>query len=158
MLLLKDLLDPKYGMFKEETDSRAFWFSEMSFEDNIMYMLIGRRFSFFFQQFEEITLFVFVRPKGSLCGLAIYNFTIINLPFPLALYKKLLNHPVDLTDLRDITPTVANSLQSLLDYDADDFESVFDLNFVLNREVFGEIQTVPLKPNGENVLVNQKNK
>ena len=27
---------------------------------------------------------------GLLCGLAIYNFTIINLNFPLALYKKLL--------------------------------------------------------------------
>ena len=27
---------------------------------------------------------------GIVCGLAIYNFTIINLPFPLALYKKLL--------------------------------------------------------------------
>lgn len=43
MLLLKDLLDPKYGMFKEQDDSRAFWFSEISFEDNIMYMLIGKQ-------------------------------------------------------------------------------------------------------------------
>lgn len=95
---------------------------------------------------------------GCLCGLAIYNFTIINLPFPLALYKKLLNHPVDLSDLRDISPTVANSLQSLLDYEPDDFESVFGLTFVLTRDVFGEVQSAPLKPNGENVAVTQQNK
>lgn len=65
MLLLKDLLDPKYGMFKEYEDSRAIWFADHSFEEDQMYILIG-----------------------ILCGLAIYNFTIINLPFPLCLYKK----------------------------------------------------------------------
>ena len=31
---------------------------------------------------------------GTICGLAIYNFTIIVLPFPLALFKKLLNRSV----------------------------------------------------------------
>ena len=41
---------------------------------------------------------------GILCGLAIYNGTIINLPVPLALYKKLLNKPVNLDDLRELDP------------------------------------------------------
>ena len=46
-----------------------------------------------------------------LCGLAIYNFTIINVPFPLALYKKLLNE-VDSNgfgpdDLEGLSPVVA---------------------------------------------------
>ena len=41
---------------------------------------------------------------GILCGLAIYNGTIIDLPFPLALYKKLLNKPVNLDDLRELDP------------------------------------------------------
>lgn len=40
-----------------------------------------------------------------MCGLAIYNFTIIDLPFPLALYKKLLNEPVTFQDLKDLNPT-----------------------------------------------------
>jgi E3 ubiquitin-protein ligase HERC4 len=44
---------------------------------------------------------------GALCGLAIYNFTIIDLPFPLALYKKLLKEPVSLQDLRGLSPTLA---------------------------------------------------
>lgn len=39
-----------------------------------------------------------------MCGLAIYNFIIIDLPFPLALYKKLLNEPVTLQDLKDLKP------------------------------------------------------
>ena len=43
---------------------------------------------------------------GLLCGLAIYNFTIINLPFPLALYKKLLGDPVDLSDLKELSPAL----------------------------------------------------
>jgi len=44
---------------------------------------------------------------GVLCGLAIYNFTIIDLPFPLALYKKLLKEPVSLQDLKGLSPTLA---------------------------------------------------
>ncbi len=31
---------------------------------------------------------------GMMCGLAIYNFTIVNLPFPLPLYKRLLGGTV----------------------------------------------------------------
>lgn len=135
MLLLKDLLDPKYGMFKEFEDSRAIWFAEHSFESTVMFMLIG-----------------------CMCGLAIYNFTIINLPFPLALYKKLLKEDVDITDLRDLSPTLANSMQSILDYDADDLQEVFDLNFAVTREVFGETQTILLKEGGDKILVTQANK
>ena len=49
---------------------------------------------------------------GIVCGLAIYNFTIINLPFPLALYKKLLDVSTEeLSDLAELTPTTAKSLQ-----------------------------------------------
>lgn len=42
-----------------------------------------------------------------MCGLAIYNFIIIDLPFPVALYKKLLNEPITLQDLNDLDPLVA---------------------------------------------------
>lgn len=135
LLLLRDLLDPKYGMFTEYEETRAIWFAEMTFEDNVMYMLIG-----------------------ALCGLAIYNFTIIHLPFPLVLYKKLLTVEPTLADLRDLSPTVATSLQSLLDYEGDDFEEVFALNFELTRDMFGEAQCVPLKAGGERIAVTQRNK
>ena len=41
ILILKEILDPKYGMFKHYDDSRCIWFSEDSFEDEEMYTLIG---------------------------------------------------------------------------------------------------------------------
>lgn len=135
MLLLKDLLDPKYGMFKEYDDSRTIWFADHSFEEAQMYMLIG-----------------------TLCGLAIYNFTIINLPFPLCLYKKLLDEPVDISDLRDLSPTLANSMQSILDYSGNDMESVFGLYFEITREIFGDTQQVLLRPNGDKIPVTLENK
>lgn len=135
MLLLKDLIDPKYGMFKEFEDSRAMWFADVTFETENMYFLIG-----------------------VLCGMAIYNFTIINLPFPLALYKKLLMKPVDLSDLREMSPTEANSMQALLDYEGDDFKEVFDLSFEISRDIYGESETKPLKPNGSSISVTVENR
>lgn len=135
MLLIKDLLDQKYGMFKEFEESRLIWFSECSFEDEEMYKLIG-----------------------TLCGLAIYNFIIIYLPFPLALYKKLLKEKVDLSDLKELSPALGNSMKSILDYDGEDMEDVFDLTFEVSREVFGHMETVPLKPGGDKIRVNQENK
>ena len=42
----------------------------------------------YFQSFEENVMYTLI---GLVCGLAIYNSTIVDLQFPLALYKKLLN-------------------------------------------------------------------
>lgn len=81
---------------------------------------------------------------GMLFGLAIYNNTIIDINFPLALYKRLLKkytryiyalilsicyRDVTLEDLFELKPQVAKSLSALLDYEEDDFEDVFGLNF-----------------------------
>ncbi|KAK7873892.1 hypothetical protein R5R35_005749 [Gryllus longicercus] len=135
MLLLREILDPKYGMFRYYEETRSIWFSEDSFEDEIMYYLIGL-----------------------LCGLAIYNFTIIDLPFPLALYKKLLKQKVTLQDLSGLSPALARSLQELLDYEGTDEESVFCLTFEISREVFGEVKIHELKPNGGRIPVSHENK
>lgn len=50
---------------------------------------------------------------GILCGLAIYNQTIIPLPFPLAMYKKLLKEPVNFHDLEILSPQLAKYVFSL---------------------------------------------
>lgn len=42
---------------------------------------------------------------GITCGLAIYNSTVVDLHFPLALYKKLLNVNPGLEDLKELSPT-----------------------------------------------------
>lgn len=80
------------------------------------------------------------------------------MPFPLALYKKLLKEPIILADMKGLSPMVSNSLQALLDYDGSDIQDVFNLNFEITRDKFGEIQIIPLKPNGENIPVTQENK
>lgn len=122
-------------MFYEYEESKYLWFSEHSFETEEMYILIG-----------------------TICGLAIYNFTIINLPFPLALYKKLLDEEICLSDLNDLSPILAKSMQYLLDYEESDFTEVFDIYFEITREVFGVSNTVLLKPNGDKIPVTQANK
>merc|ERR1711963_1171530 len=116
MLLIKEILNPDYGMFTEYEDSNMIWFNPTTFEDNSSSFLIG-----------------------ILCGLAIYNFTIVNVPFPLILYKKLLSDKQDFTlsDLAELDPTTAKSLQQLLDYKDEDVEDVFCLNFTISQSSFG---------------------
>lgn len=135
MLLLREVLDPKYGMFEYSQESHLMWFNPQTFEDLSMFHMIGL-----------------------LCGLAIYNFTIIDLPFPLALFKKLLKKAVTLDDLRELEPTVGRNLQALLDYEGADVEDVFCLNFMVTQYVFGEVKTLELCPEGADKNVTQENK
>jgi len=55
------------------------------------------------QTFEDIDLFHLI---GVICGLAIYNLTIVELHFPVALYKKLLKRNPTLDDLKELMPDV----------------------------------------------------
>lgn len=135
LLLMKEMLDQKYGMFQEYEESRLIWFASNSFEDPEMYRLVG-----------------------TICGLAIYNFIIINLPFPLALYKKLLKEKVDLSDLKELSPVLGRTMQNILDYEGEDMEEVFDLTFEISRENYGHLETIPLKPGGDQIRINQTNK
>lgn len=42
MLLIKEILDPKFGMFVNSVDTHMAWFNDSSFEDVKMYYLIGK--------------------------------------------------------------------------------------------------------------------
>ncbi|ESN95343.1 hypothetical protein HELRODRAFT_114744 [Helobdella robusta] len=136
MLLLKDLLDPKYGMFLYSEESRLIWFNSHSFEASDMYRLIG-----------------------VICGLAIYNNNIISINFPLILFKKLLNKlPATLEDLKELQPTTARGLQTLLDYKNNDITEVFALTFEITRDHYGKVLTIPLVENGSSIEVTNENK
>ena len=137
MLILREVVDPKYGMFRYFDDSRLIWFSDYQLETDLMYFLVG-----------------------IVCGLAIYNNTIIDLCFPLALYKKLLGDKVYLSDLDELDPTVGRNLKLLLEFNESDgkIEDVFCLNFTINMDNFGEVRTIELIPNGSNVSVTEKNR
>lgn len=41
LLLLKEIFDPVYGMFKQSEETNMIWFSNNPFEDDVMYYLIG---------------------------------------------------------------------------------------------------------------------
>ncbi|KAJ8248211.1 hypothetical protein GJAV_G00239610 [Gymnothorax javanicus] len=135
LLIMRELLDPKYGMFRYYEESRLIWFSNKTFEDIDLFHLIGL-----------------------VCGLAIYNLTIIELNFPVALYKKLLKRKPTLDDLKELMPDVGRNLQLLLDYTEDDMEDSFCLNFTVTVENFGATEIHELVPNGMNIGVNNSNR
>ncbi|KAG0306351.1 putative E3 ubiquitin-protein ligase [Dissophora globulifera] len=135
LLLVRQLFDPQYGMFIYDDKSSHCWFNPASFESLDQFYLVG-----------------------VVIGLAIYNSTILDLPLPLAGYKKLLNTPVALEDLATFRPDLARGFDQLLNYEEDDVEDVFCLNFVGVYEAYGENIEVPLIPNGENIPVTNENK
>ena len=133
-LVLRQILDPKFGMFDYYEETGTIWFKEQTFESFEMYNLIGK-----------------------LCGLAIYNSVIIDLPFPLVLYKKLLKEVPNLSDLYSVSPLIARSLESLLAYEGDDFEDTFGLSFEITRQLFGEVRNIELIPGGSKKPVTKLN-
>uniref|UniRef100_A0A8B9KXV1 HECT and RLD domain containing E3 ubiquitin protein ligase 4 n=1 Tax=Astyanax mexicanus TaxID=7994 RepID=A0A8B9KXV1_ASTMX len=109
LLIMKELLDPKYGMFRYYEESRLIWFADKTFEEVDLFHLIG-----------------------VICGLAIYNLTIVELNFPVALYKKLLKRTPTLDDLKELMPDVV--------------------------ENFGATEVLELVPNGMDINVNNHNR
>ncbi|XP_059186433.1 probable E3 ubiquitin-protein ligase HERC6 [Centropristis striata] len=76
---------------------------------------------------EEKTYFLF----GILCGLALYNHNIIHMPFPLALFKKLLRVKPSLDDMKEFDPVMGESWRCMLeDYSPDLVESL-ELTFTV---------------------------
>uniref|UniRef100_A0A8C7CFM3 HECT-type E3 ubiquitin transferase n=1 Tax=Oncorhynchus kisutch TaxID=8019 RepID=A0A8C7CFM3_ONCKI len=135
LLIMRELLDPKYGMFRYYEESRLIWFANKTFEDIDLFHL-----------------------TGVICGLAIYNLTIVDLHFPVALYKKLLKRNPTLDDLKELMPDVGRSLQQLLDYTEDDVEDTFCLNFTVTVENFGATEVLELVPNGMDICVDNSNR
>uniref|UniRef100_A0A3P9MXY5 HECT and RLD domain containing E3 ubiquitin protein ligase 3 n=1 Tax=Poecilia reticulata TaxID=8081 RepID=A0A3P9MXY5_POERE len=135
LLLLKELLDPVYGMFTHYKDSNLLWFSDKCFVEQNWFHLIG-----------------------IVCGLAIYNSTVVDLHFPLVLYKKLLDVSPSLDDFKELSPTEARSLQQLLDYEGGDVEETFLLSFAITRENYGMTEIKELIPGGESIAVDKNNR
>ncbi|TGZ64889.1 hypothetical protein CRM22_006165 [Opisthorchis felineus] len=135
LLVMRDLLSPIYGMFRCYPESRMLWFSEFTMESDNVFLLIG-----------------------ILCGLAIYNSIIVDLAFPLAMFRKLLGDKPVLDDLMELDPVVGRSLQQLLDYEGQDVAETFCLTFSLDIDCFGETRHIELVENGSNIEVTHENK
>uniref|UniRef100_A0A8C1K1H1 HECT domain-containing protein n=1 Tax=Cyprinus carpio TaxID=7962 RepID=A0A8C1K1H1_CYPCA len=87
---------------------------------------------------------------GVIFGMALYNQHYINLDFPLALYKKLLQLSPTLNDLEELSPVEARSLKSLLEEDEDEVVEMLFLDFTVKGQ--------ELIPNGNQIPVTKSNR
>lgn len=134
LLMVRQLLDPNFGMFSMDEDSRKLWFNPNTFEPKIKFELVG-----------------------IILGLAIYNGVILDLTFPRAMYKKLLGVEPTLSDLEDLSPQLAKGLKELLKFNGD-VEATFCRNFQVSYDAFGEVKTVDLVPGGGEKPVTNDNR
>ncbi|XP_076343706.1 ubiquitin-protein ligase E3A-like isoform X2 [Tachypleus tridentatus] len=135
-LVVEELFNPDFAMFTLNQETETYWFNPTSFESGAQFTLIG-----------------------IILGLAIYNNVILDIHFPMVLYRKLLGRRGSFCDLYGWNPGLARGLQYLLDYQDSDIEDVFMQSFrITYQDVFGTLLTHDLKDNGEEILVNQENK
>lgn len=139
-LLLEQILNPDFGLFRYNELSGKYWFSPDGAHAGsaVLFELIG-----------------------VIVGLAIANTVILNLRLPSVCYDKMLKQPVLTTEsrlerLREIDPALAKGLSDLLAMDEDQVESL-GLVFSISRSYLGETKTVDLLPNGANESVTANN-
>lgn len=135
-LVVEEIFNPDLAMFTLNAETHTYWFNPTSFESDDQFRLIG-----------------------IILGLAIYNNVILDVHFPMVVYRKLLGRKGTYHDLQDWNPSLAKGLQQLLDYKGDDMEQVFVQSFrITYKDVFGIVFSHDLKEHGETILVNQDNK
>eukprot|EP00798_Chlamydomonas_sp_ICE-L_P014653 gene14653-20687_t len=133
-LLVLELFCEDYGMFTYYEETRDFWFNSSSLESSVEFQLVG-----------------------IILGLAIYNGVILDIHFPLVVYKKLLGEQPTFDDLAEAQPSLAKGLQQLLDFNGD-VENTFCSTFSVEVDFFGEKQTQDLMPGGRDVPVTAENR
>lgn len=132
------------GLVVYDDDSKYCYFNPSSLEDSEQFYLLG-----------------------TLIGLAIYNLTILDIPFAPVLFKKLLSsashgsyhrtYDFTLDDLAQFRPHLAHGLQQLLDFDGD-VEDVFCCTFEAEIDHYGERKSFSLVHNGTNTPVTNANR
>jgi len=133
-LITRQLLTPDYGMFTTKADDRVLWFNMTSIEAPLNFEL-----------------------AGMLLGLSIYNAVNLDVKFPIVVYKKLLDEPLTLKDLKEMDPEVYKSLKHIQEYQGNLEEDLF-AQFQVTYDFYGEEKVHELKPGGSNINVTQENK
>jgi hypothetical protein len=119
-------------MFTYSNETNVFWFNENSIDNDSEFKLIG-----------------------TLLGIAIYNSVILDIHYPMIVYKKLVGLTPDFDDLLDFDPILANSLLKLLNYDGN-FDEL-ELYFQVEIDLFGKKEVVDLIEDGGKVKVTAEN-
>ncbi|XP_004703483.2 probable E3 ubiquitin-protein ligase HERC6 [Echinops telfairi] len=131
LCVFEEMIQPAYGMFVYPEDGSCMWFPVEP-------------------EIEKDRYFLF----GILCGLSLFNLNVAYLPFPLALFKKLLGQMPTLEDLKELSPVLGKSLQEVLHDEADDIAEELCLHF----SIYWDKKHVDLIPNGISTAVDQTNK
>ncbi|XP_074922250.1 putative E3 ubiquitin-protein ligase HERC6 isoform X2 [Chelonoidis abingdonii] len=131
LYLFEEMVNPQYGMFVYCDPASPMWFPTSPSVEKKKYFLFG-----------------------ILCGLSLFNRIIAFIPFPLAIFKKLLDKKPSLEDLKELSPVVGKSLQAVLDYEYDDIEENLQIHYCVS---WNNIE-VDLIPDGSSIAVNNKNK
>ncbi|XP_033836447.1 ubiquitin-protein ligase E3A [Periophthalmus magnuspinnatus] len=134
-LVVEEIFNPDIGMFTYEERTRLFWFNSSSFENEGQYTLIG------------IVL-----------GLAIYNNCILDVHFPMVVYRKLMGKKGTFRDLADANPVLHQSLKELLEYEGsveDDMMITFQIS---QTDLFGNALMYNLRENGDKIPVTNDNR
>ncbi|KAL4425546.1 hypothetical protein ABPG75_009562 [Micractinium tetrahymenae] len=145
-ILTRDLFKPKYGMFVFDEQTRTYWFNPASLETEVEYALVG-----------------------AVLGLAIYNGVILDVHFPMVVYKKLLGVKPSFEDLKAAFPALGRGLQQLLDFEpAEEVEATFCRKeaqgpgtgclFTVEYDFYGELRVAELKPGGADIPVTAANR
>uniref|UniRef100_A0A672KH62 Ubiquitin-protein ligase E3A n=1 Tax=Sinocyclocheilus grahami TaxID=75366 RepID=A0A672KH62_SINGR len=134
-LVVEEIFNPDIGMFTYDERTKLFWFNPSSFENEGQFTLIG------------IVL-----------GLAIYNNCILDVHFPMVVYRKLMGKKGTFRDLADSHPVLYQSLKDLLEYEGnveDDMMITFQIS---QTDLFGNPLMYDLKEGGDKIPVTNENR
>ncbi|CAG8491634.1 2216_t:CDS:10, partial [Scutellospora calospora] len=101
---------------------------------------------------QHLNYFKFI---GRVVGLAIFHRRFLDAFFITSFYKMILKKKVGLADMESVDADFYRSLTWALESNITD---VLDLTFSTEDERFGEVVTVDLKPDGQNIPVTEENK
>eukprot|EP01012_Entosiphon_sulcatum_P022685 TRINITY_DN2765_c0_g1_i1.p1 TRINITY_DN2765_c0_g1~~TRINITY_DN2765_c0_g1_i1.p1 ORF type:complete len:1039 (+),score=206.37 TRINITY_DN2765_c0_g1_i1:25-3117(+) len=141
-LLFQELLSPQFGMFRlVPPEERLVWFDPHSPRPREWYAAVG-----------------------ILLGLAVYNNVIVNVNFPLAVFKYLLGRPLAFEDLEQVDGELYRGLRELLQFDEAaagcTVEDTYCRTFTTGSGGNGGADglAIPLKPNGESEVLTSANR
>uniref|UniRef100_UPI00398E40C3 ubiquitin-protein ligase E3A-like isoform X2 n=1 Tax=Pristiophorus japonicus TaxID=55135 RepID=UPI00398E40C3 len=134
-LVVEEIFNPDIGMFAYDSHTKQFWFNPTSFENDGQFTLIG------------IVL-----------GLAIYNHCILDVHFPMVVYRKLMGKKGTLEDLADSHPILYRSLKEVLEYEGNIEEDMMITFQVSYSDLFGVPIIHNLKEDSNEIPVTNQNK
>ncbi|XP_031158223.1 ubiquitin-protein ligase E3A-like [Sander lucioperca] len=134
-LVVEEIFNPDIGMFTYDERTKLFWFNSSSLENEGQYTLIG------------IVL-----------GLAIYNNCILDVHFPMVVYRKLMGKKGTFRDLADANPVLYQSLKELLEYEGSVEEDMMITFQISQTDLFGNPLMYDLRENGDKIPVTNENR